>query len=101
VLHPCCIPAAAGGKPLLAAASETFENKRPDEKIPTGQLITLRALARLPHWTVAAVHGNPPAGIVSWGDLEGPQVPTSREAVRGTVQRWWNTRPHPNGDARW
>lgn len=68
-----------------------IENKRPDEEIPLGQLITLRALAALPQFTVWVVRGNPPDDIVSFGPLDAEQVPASVEDVRRAAQAWWDS----------
>lgn len=66
------------------------ENKHPDEEIPLGQLITLRALAALPQFTVFVVRGFPPDTILSYGILDSVQVGVDRDGFREYVQAWWD-----------
>ena len=68
-----------------------IENKHPSEEIPLGQLITLRALAKLPQFTVLVIHGYPPDEIVSFGFLDGFQDVVDRQGIRDYVQAWWDS----------
>jgi hypothetical protein len=67
-----------------------LENKWPGEEIPLGQLILLRRLQALPQFEVWVVRGQPPDSIVSFGPLDGEQIPAGVEDVRKAAQEWWD-----------
>lgn len=68
-----------------------IEAKRPGQKIPRGQIITLNRLAALPSTHVLLVEGNPPDTLTGygWWKHDIPEVkPACVHHVRSLVRRW-------------